>query len=98
MSSTSLSTKLPKLYFTSGVHPHNAKQCDETTISTLCQRASHPECVAIGECGLDYNRNFSPPDIQRKWFIEQIKLAEELGKPLFMHCRDAAPDFFDILR
>ncbi|KAH7620839.1 hypothetical protein Ndes2526B_g04773 [Nannochloris sp. 'desiccata'] len=98
LSTPSPTAKFPNLYFTSGVHPHNAKQCDESTISTLRQYASHPNCVAIGECGLDYNRIFSPPEIQRKWFTEQIKLAEELGKPLFMHCRDAGSDFFDILR
>lgn len=92
------SSKLPNLYFTSGVHPHNAKHCDDTTISTLRQYASHPACVAIGECGLDFHRNFSPPTVQKRWFIEQIHLAEELGKPLFMHCRDAGPEFFALLR
>jgi TatD DNase family protein len=97
-SSSTSSPSSPSLFYTSGVHPHNARHCDENTISTLRQLALHPKCVAIGECGLDFNRNFSPPEIQRKWLIKQIELAEELGKPLFMHCRDAGPDFFDILR
>ena len=53
---------------------------------------------AIGECGLDFKRNFSPPSVQEEWFEKQIDLAEELQLPLFMHCRDAYPRFFEILR
>ena len=52
------------LYFTAGVHPHTAKTCNEKTIPELRRMASSPKCVAIGECGLDFNRNFSPPDVQ----------------------------------
>jgi TatD DNase family protein len=51
-----------------------------------------------GECGLDFNRNFSPQDVQREWFERQVLLAAELGKPLFMHCRDAGDAFADVLR
>eukprot|EP00798_Chlamydomonas_sp_ICE-L_P002695 gene2695-16096_t len=59
------------LYFTAGVHPHDAKSCDETTLASLREIASDPKCVAIGECGLDFNRNFSPPDVQEIWFDAQ---------------------------
>lgn len=52
---------------------------------------------AAGECGLDFNRNFSPPDVQEKWFEAQVKLALQLQKPLFMHCRDAGARFAGIL-
>ena len=45
------------LYFTAGVHPHDAKSCDEQTLPALRQLASHPRCCAIGECGLDFNRS-----------------------------------------
>eukprot|EP00200_Dunaliella_tertiolecta_P002448 CAMPEP_0202344448 /NCGR_PEP_ID=MMETSP1126-20121109/4127_1 /ASSEMBLY_ACC=CAM_ASM_000457 /TAXON_ID=3047 /ORGANISM="Dunaliella tertiolecta, Strain CCMP1320" /LENGTH=299 /DNA_ID=CAMNT_0048935643 /DNA_START=105 /DNA_END=1004 /DNA_ORIENTATION=+ len=86
------------LYFTAGVHPHTAKTCNSTTIPKLRQLASSPKCVAIGECGLDFNRNFSPQDVQMQWFEEQVKLAVELRKPLFMHCRDAGSSFADVLR
>jgi TatD DNase family protein len=51
-----------------------------------------------GECGLDFNRNFSPPDVQIDWFERQVALAMELRKPLFMHCRDAGEKFAEILR
>ena len=54
--------------------------------------------VAIGECGLDFNRNYSPHPDQEKWFISQIELALELGRPLFLHSRDAHPRFAQILR
>jgi len=54
------------LYFTAGVHPHDAKSCDEHTIERLRQFAKDPQCVAIGECGLDFDRDFSPRDVQEK--------------------------------
>lgn len=86
------------LYSTCGVHPHDAKTCDENTIPTLRKLASKDCVVAIGECGLDYNRNYSPQNVQRKWFEEQIKLAEELDMPLFLHDRESYDDFAKILR
>ncbi len=60
------------LYFTAGVHPHNAKECDGSTLEELRALAAHPRCVAVGECGLDFNRNFSPPDVQEEWFDKQV--------------------------
>jgi len=54
--------------------------------------------AAIGECGLDYNRNFSPPDAQRRCFEDQLEIAARLGKPAFLHERDAFGDFFRILK
>jgi TatD DNase family protein len=60
--------------------------------------AKHPRVVAIGECGLDFNRNYSPHPDQEKWFIAQIELALEVGKPLFLHSRDAHPRFSEILK
>lgn len=86
-----------KLYSTAGVHPHDAKNCNEQTISKLRELAVLPQVVAIGECGLDYNRDFSPRDVQRKWFGEQIRLAQELDMPLFLHEREASADFIGLL-
>jgi TatD DNase family protein len=54
--------------------------------------------VAIGECGLDFNRNYSPHPDQEKWFVAQLELGMALGKPLFLHSRDAHPRFSEILR
>lgn len=86
------------LYSTAGVHPHDAKTCDENTIKQIKEIAKCKNVVAIGECGLDYNRNYSPQDIQRKWFKKQIKLAEKMNMPLFLHERDAHEDMYKILK
>lgn len=86
------------LYSTAGVHPHDAKTCDENTIPTLKKLAKKDSVVAIGECGLDYNRNYSPQNIQRKWFKKQLELAEELDMPVFLHDRESYSDFSKILR
>ncbi len=53
--------------------------------------------MAVGECGLDFNRNFSPQDVQLRVFEEQVRLACELRKPLFLHERDAHEDMVRIL-
>lgn len=76
-----------------GVYPHHARECDEETIPALRALASHPRVVAIGECGLDFNRNYSPHPDQEKWFEAQLELACEIGKPRFLHSRDAHPRF-----
>jgi len=85
-------------YATAGVHPHHARDCDATTIDALRQLAQHPKVVAIGECGLDFNRNYSPHPDQEKWFVAQLELALELKKPLFLHSRDAHPRLSQILK
>ena len=85
------------LFSTSGVHPHDAKTCNGHTIFELEKIAKEDCVVAIGECGLDYNRNFSPQDLQRKWFEAQVQLAETLDMPLFLHEREAHKDLYKIL-
>jgi TatD DNase family protein len=86
------------LYSTAGIHPHNARQCNEGTLRTLYELVQKKEVVAIGECGLDYNRDFSPRPVQDKWFEAQIALACEVKLPLFLHERDAHQRFVDILK
>jgi len=85
------------LYSTAGVHPHDAKSCNNAAIGQLRNLCKKPQVVAVGECGLDYDRDFSPRDVQRKWFSAQIELAEELNMPLFLHERAAFADFRNIL-
>ncbi|MFT0669124.1 TatD family hydrolase, partial [Enterobacter hormaechei subsp. xiangfangensis] len=63
----------------------------------LHRLAQTPEVVAIGECGLDFNRNFSTPEEQERAFTAQLALAAELGMPVFMHCRDAHERFLALL-
>lgn len=85
------------VYCTAGVHPHDAKTCKSDTIAQLKQMAKQPQVCAIGECGLDYDRDFSPREVQRDWFEKQVILAEELNMPLFLHERSAFEDFISIL-
>ena len=86
------------LFATAGVHPHHARECGPQTIPQLKEIAAHPRVVAIGECGLDFNRNYSPHPDQEKWFVAQIELAQEVSKPLFLHSRDAHPRFCEIVK
>ncbi|MHC4853418.1 MAG: TatD family hydrolase [Planctomycetota bacterium] len=82
---------------TAGIHPHNAKICDEGVLERIKELAARPEVRAIGECGLDFNRDFSPRPAQKHWFEEQVKLAGELGMPMFLHEREAADALLEIL-
>ena len=86
------------LYATAGVHPHHARDCGPQTIAELRTLAQHPRIVAIGECGLDFNRNYSPHPDQEKGFVAQLELGLQVGKPLFLHSRDAHPRFAEILK
>lgn len=86
------------LYSTCGVHPHDAKQFSTETLSLLKELCANPEVVAIGETGLDFNRNFSTPKDQEKAFEAQLELATERQLPVFMHERDAHQRQFEILK
>jgi TatD DNase family protein len=85
------------IFATAGVHPHHARDCNADTIASLRELAREPRVVAIGECGLDFNRNYSPHPDQEKCFVAQIELALAVQKPLFLHSRDAHPRFSEIL-
>jgi TatD DNase family protein len=85
-------------YATAGVHPHDAKSCDGATIDTLTELASRARVVAIGECGLDFDRDFSPRPVQERWFEAQLELAAKLQLPVFLHERAAHERFVAILR
>jgi TatD DNase family protein len=87
-----------RLYATAGVHPHHAIDYDDETHALLRRLAKEPEVRAVGETGLDYNRNYSPRDVQREVFERQLEIAVEVGKPLFLHQRDAHHDFLAILK
>ena len=84
-------------FSTAGVHPHDARHWDEHSADALRQLASLPQVVAIGECGLDFNRDFSPHPAQEAAFSAQLELAAELQLPVFMHCRDAHARFVALL-
>lgn len=82
---------------TAGVHPHDSSHWNDESAGTLYALAKTAEVVAIGECGLDFNRNFSTPAEQEKAFTAQLALTAELGMPVFMHCRDAHERFLTLL-
>jgi len=87
-----------KLFCTAGVHPHHASEWHSHSAEQLKQLASESQVVAIGECGLDYNRDFSPRSMQRQAFTRQLALAVELKMPVLMHERDAHADFLAIVK
>lgn len=85
------------LWCTAGVHPHHAAGFAPHDVAPLRELLALPHVVAVGECGLDYFRNFSPPAAQRAAFAAQLALAAAVGKPVFLHQRDAHEDFVAIL-
>jgi TatD DNase family protein len=86
------------LFATAGVHPHHAADLTPETLAPLEALAYAPEVVAVGECGLDYFRDLSPRLLQRRAFEWQLEIAARVGKPVFLHQRDAHDDFLPILR
>ena len=92
-----LAEKYPFIYTAVGVHPHEAKSFEDIKAKDFIEASKHKKIVAIGECGLDYYYDYSPVDVQKKVFIEQIKAAQETGLPLIIHTRDADEDTIAIL-
>lgn len=87
-----------RLFSTAGVHPHDAKSWDANSERQLRQLLEHPRVKAVGECGLDFNRDFSPRPLQEKALEAQLTLAAELQLPVFLHERDASERLLDILK
>jgi len=96
-----LSEKYDEVFFAVGIHPYDIKSYDETVLEKYI---SHPKCIAVGECGLDY---FRLPDdqeekeaeikLQKEVFIAQINFAKKVKKPLIVHVREASNDSRNIL-
>ena len=93
----SLAASRDRLFATAGVHPHYARVCTVDTIAELRELAAGERVVAVGETGLDFNRDFSPRPVQQQWFAAQLELAVELQMPVFLHQRDAHDAFAAIL-
>jgi len=86
------------IYATIGVHPHDAAKATPETFDTLAHLAKDPKVLAIGEIGLDYHYDFSPRDVQRSVFSQQLALAATAGKPIVIHTREAWADTLAVLR
>jgi TatD DNase family protein len=92
-----LAEKYPFIYATVGVHPHEAAKATPEILARLRTLAAHAKVVAVGEIGLDYHYDFSPRDVQRRVFIEQLQLAADAAKPIVIHTREAWDDTLQIL-
>jgi TatD DNase family protein len=86
-----------RLVATGGIHPHHASQASTEALSEIAELVGRDLVVAVGECGLDYNRDFSPRDAQRRAFEVQLEIASGTKKPVYLHERDAHEDFTKIL-
>jgi TatD DNase family protein len=94
----SLAESFPGLYASVGIHPHDAKSCDEETLKALKNLSKNPRVQAWGEIGLDFNRMFSPREIQEKWLIRQLAVADERNLPVIFHERDSNGRLIEILK
>lgn len=92
-----LADRYPHIYATVGVHPHDAAKATDRTIVELEALLRHPKVLGLGEMGLDYHYNFSPPEVQRDVFRAQLDLATRHSKPIVIHTREAWDDTFAIL-
>lgn len=93
-----LMQKYDFVYGAIGVHPNEVEELSEESFAQLKEWCKSEKCVAVGEIGLDYYYDEPTPEIQKKWFVRQLELARELGKPVVIHSRDAAKDTIDIMK
>jgi len=93
-----LADKYPFVYASIGVHPHDSKSMTDETVLELEKLLSHPKAVAVGEMGLDFHHNFSPQDVQKKRFREQLELARKVKKPAIIHERESWSDTLEMIR
>jgi len=93
-----LAERFPFVYATVCVHPHDSSKAAAETFAQMRKLAAHPKVLAIGEIGLDYHYDFSPREVQRQVFEEQLAVAAEHRKPVVIHTREAWDDTLSILR
>jgi TatD DNase family protein len=87
-----LAEQFPSLHFTSGIHPHDAKDFSPEIFARIRTLAAHPKCVAVGELGLDYHYDLSHQAVQFQALEAQLAFSAEIGKPVVVHTRDADAD------
>jgi len=96
--SLEMSDTYPFVYAAIGVHPHDSKEMTDDSVGQLEKLLTHPKAKAVGEIGLDYHYDFSPRDVQKKRFREQMELARHIKKPVIIHEREALQDTLEIIR
>jgi TatD DNase family protein len=92
-----LAERYDAVYAAVGMHPHDAKTLDGAALAELRELARQPKVVAVGEIGLDFYRDRSPRDVQRRAFQAQLAWAAKLGKPVVIHDRDAHEEIMEVL-
>lgn len=98
LASLELADEFEFVYAACGIHPHEAEKCKSGYLPVLKKLCMEKKCVAVGEIGLDYHYDFSPRDIQKKIFEQQIVLASELDLPIIVHDREAHEDTMELLK
>lgn len=98
LASLELADEFDFVYAACGVHPHEAESCKQGYLPVLKKLCSEKKCVAVGEIGLDYHYDFSPRDVQKKVFEQQLVLAKELDLPVIIHDREAHEDTLELLK
>ena len=93
-----LAEKYAEVYAAVGVHPNDGSTWEAGTKSRLRELAGHKKVVAIGEIGLDYYRDRTPHELQKRIFHEQLELAAELNLPVVVHTRESIDDVLNILK
>lgn len=93
-----LSRKCEEVYYTQGIHPHDSKSATEIEFEKIKERSVEPKMVAVGEIGLDYHYNNSPPEIQRSVFEKQLQIAVDCDLPVVIHTREADEDTKALLK
>lgn len=90
--------KFPNVFCSVGVHPHHSNEdSEQTTTAEIIKLSQHPKVIGIGEAGLDYFYDFSPPEKQKQVFRQHIEACLETGLPLIIHSRDAEDDTIDVI-
>lgn len=98
ITSLNLATKYNNIYAAAGIHPHEAEAAGKNDILLIADMLNDPKCVAVGEIGLDYHYDFSPRDIQKHIFEEQLRIAKEKNMPVIIHDREAHEDTMELLK
>ena len=98
LKAVALAETIPGIFASVGAHPHDAKDVGKTDLDFMHNLAKSPKVKAWGEIGLDFNRMYSPREIQEHWFIAQLLIADESGLPIIFHERDSEGRLLELLK
>lgn len=96
--SMSLASRFSNVYAAAGIHPDEVGCMNDAVMEELRSMCRLDKTVAVGEIGLDYHWNVEEKEVQKKWFLEQLRLSKEVDLPINVHSRDAAQDTFDLIK